>query len=120
LVWKAISSMTPMILVISVEDFSMPAMAETALVTSSPEFFAFCCVSRTASEAFSAFAAVWPTLTESCCRAAELSSTPAACCAVRSARSSEPLAITSVPRMISPDVARTEAKDVRRAATARL
>ncbi len=83
LVWKAISSMTPMMLLISREDFSIWPMASTALRTILPECSAprfVCATSPPASAARPALSATVWVISSS---AAAVSSTVAACCSVR-------------------------------------
>ena len=98
LVWKAISSITPMMLVISFDDFSIAPMALIALPTISPERSAFCRASITSLPASSARRLESATVWVISSRAAAVSSTEAACCSVRRDRS-------SAADFISPDPA---------------
>ncbi|MNS96453.1 hypothetical protein D3C72_1307530 [compost metagenome] len=87
-VWKAISSMTLMIWLISREACSMRSMAETASRTTLADSSVFCLVSATMALASCARSVELRTTAVISSSAAEVSSSAAACCSVRFDRSS--------------------------------
>jgi hypothetical protein len=97
LVWKAISSMTPMIWVIWRDEASISPMAATAWLTTSPDFSASPRAAATMPDALLALSAAPFTVVVSSSRAAAVSSRPAACCSVRRDKSSDAEAIWSEP-----------------------
>ena len=97
MVWKAISSMTPMIWLIWSDEPSMACMAWTASRTMTPEVSASPLAAWTTSEAWRAPDAVLFTVAVISSRAAAVSSSPAACCSVRRDRSSAAWLISPAP-----------------------
>ena len=95
LVWKAISSIIPMMLPIFREDSSMASIAETASRTTAPDFSAEALVRETSAPASSARLADSLTDAVTSSTAAAVSSTEAACCSVRRDRSSAAVRISS-------------------------
>ena len=107
MVWKAISSITPMIWLICCDDFSMPPMASTALRTTSPLFSASSLVLATTPRACVAPSAAFLTVAVISSSAAAVSSRLEACCSVRRERSLEAVEISCVPESIASALACT-------------
>ncbi|MNZ95089.1 hypothetical protein D3C78_1142210 [compost metagenome] len=107
LVWKAISSITPMIREISAEDCAMPSMEFTACCTTSPDLPASSQAWLTAPAACAAFSALELTCAVNSLRAAAVSSRLAACCSVRCERSLAARVISPVPLPMLTTVALT-------------
>src|SRR4051812_36844923 len=101
-VWKAISSMTPMIWEISWADFSIAPIATTASCTTLPEASASALAAITTSLACLAPSAVLRTVAVISSKAAAVSSSEAACCSVRLDRSSEAWLISPTPLRMPP------------------
>ena len=89
LVWKAISSITPMIWLICWAEFSISLIAATASRTTTPERSASARAEPTASRAWPAPSAVLRTVAVISSSAAAVSSRLAACCSVRRDRLSD-------------------------------
>ncbi|MNL29823.1 hypothetical protein D3C87_1515230 [compost metagenome] len=96
MVWKAISSITPVIWAICWAEVSISRMAVTVSSTTSPLRRALWRVASTISRARSAPSEAWRTVAVTCSRAAAVSSSEAACCSVRRDRSSEAWLISVV------------------------
>ena len=101
MVWKAISSITPMIWPIWLEDFSMAPMASTAWLTIEPEASAALRARSTTLRARVAPSAVRRTVLVISSRAATASSRLAAWRSVRPDRSSAAAVISAVPPWIA-------------------
>ncbi|MGZ2451953.1 hypothetical protein ACVIRO_004707 [Rhizobium ruizarguesonis] len=101
LVWKAISSMTLMMLVISREDCSIWPIAATALLTTTPDCSAPCLVMATRRPASSARRLESLTVVVISSSAAAVSSTEAACCSVRLEKESADAPISREPAAIA-------------------
>ncbi|MNT38948.1 hypothetical protein D3C72_1751610 [compost metagenome] len=89
MVWKAISSITPIMLPISLDERSISPMAVTARPTTACPSTASLRAALTTPPASTAFSAERDTVAVICSRAAAVSSRAAACCSVRRDRSLE-------------------------------
>ena len=105
LVWKAISSITPMMWVICCADLAMPSIAVTASRTTYAPFLASPSAAATTSRACEAASAALLTVWVISVSAAAVSSRLEACCSVRRDRSSAILDTASELSPIAPAVA---------------
>ena len=103
-VWKAMSSITPMMLEILADDAVICSMARVVSAITAPPCSAVCVMTPAWLLAASALLALPATVCASCSTAAEVSSMVAACLPVRSERSLAPDRISPVATLRLPDV----------------
>nr|WP_277753919.1 hypothetical protein [Roseomonas nepalensis] len=103
-VWKAISSITPMMSLILRLDWVMPSIVRTTSVTTSPPRVAVSEAEAASLFACCALSAFCRTVLVSSSRLAEVSSRLAACSSVRCDRSVLPIAISREATVIAPQL----------------